>query len=242
MLVRNPKAMTRGLLLLVSFIAVFITIFMPIFPISQGRVGNGLEFSDHLFNTLSKGSTSGFIKETRQKVKAVENVELSVNSAMKKAELAPLALKMLQTAGITASVAGNTVTLNGNLGKVLYASLDDAAVLYKNDGQALAAKYSLDDGQKCLEVWWQLFSGMIKPLQKDGHIVEAQVVDAVMRKGLEPSYNFYGIEDVRIGDNILLVTALLVFYIIYTMWYGFAIFEIFEGIGLTMTKGVKKEA
>jgi hypothetical protein len=33
-----------------------------------------------------------------------------------------------------------------------------------------------------------------------------------------------------------------VFYVVYTLWWGFAIFFIFEGIGLSMTKAkVKKE-
>jgi hypothetical protein len=39
-----------------------------------------------------------------------------------------------------------------------------------------------------------------------------------------------------------LMTFLLVFYVAYTLWWGFAIFFIFEGIGLTMSKAkVKKE-
>jgi hypothetical protein len=38
------------------------------------------------------------------------------------------------------------------------------------------------------------------------------------------------------------MTGLLVFYVIYTMWWGFAIFYMFDGIGLTMKKAkVKKE-
>jgi hypothetical protein len=38
------------------------------------------------------------------------------------------------------------------------------------------------------------------------------------------------------------MTFLLVFYVAYTMWWGFAIFYIFEGIGLSMKKAkVKKE-
>jgi hypothetical protein len=38
------------------------------------------------------------------------------------------------------------------------------------------------------------------------------------------------------------MTFLLVFYIAYTMWWGFSIFFFFEGIGLSMKKAkVKKE-
>lgn len=64
----------------------------------------------------------------------------------------------------------------------------------------------------------------------------------MISKGVEPSYNFFGITPMRVVDNIPLVAGFLIFYVIYTMWYGFAIFELFEGIGLTMKKSAKKEA
>jgi hypothetical protein len=38
------------------------------------------------------------------------------------------------------------------------------------------------------------------------------------------------------------MTGLLLFYVMYTMWWGFAIFFLFEGFGLTMKKSkIKKE-
>jgi hypothetical protein len=37
------------------------------------------------------------------------------------------------------------------------------------------------------------------------------------------------------------VAGFLIFYVVYTLWYGFAIFELFEGIGLTMKKSAKQE-
>lgn len=65
----------------------------------------------------------------------------------------------------------------------------------------------------------------------------------VMKKAIEPGYNFYGINAAKVTDKMGIMTGLLVFYVIYTMWYGFAIFELFEGIGLTMKKSkVKQEA
>ena len=64
----------------------------------------------------------------------------------------------------------------------------------------------------------------------------------VMKKAVETAYNFYGISPERVSDRIGLMTGLLVFYVVYTLWWGFAIFFIFEGIGLTMKKAkVKKE-
>ena len=62
------------------------------------------------------------------------------------------------------------------------------------------------------------------------------------KKAIEASYNFYKVEAVQVKEKAGLMTFLLVFYVAYTMWWGFAIFFIFEGIGLTMSKAkVKKE-
>jgi hypothetical protein len=38
------------------------------------------------------------------------------------------------------------------------------------------------------------------------------------------------------------MTGLLVFYVLYSLWWGFALMFLVEGMGLTMTKkGAKKE-
>ena len=62
------------------------------------------------------------------------------------------------------------------------------------------------------------------------------------KKAIEASYNFYKVDAKKVKDEAGLMTFLLVFYVAYTMWWGFAIFFIFEGIGLSMKKAkVKKE-
>ena len=69
------------------------------------------------------------------------------------------------------------------------------------------------------------------------------MVSDVNKKAVETAYNYFGVEAQKVADKALLMTGLLVFYVIYTMWWGFAIFYIFDGVGLTMTKAkVKKEA
>ncbi|RKX62839.1 MAG: hypothetical protein DRP41_06955, partial [Thermodesulfobacteriota bacterium] len=62
-------------------------------------------------------------------------------------------------------------------------------------------------------------------------------------KGVEASYNFYGVEPEKAGGHVALVSFLLIFYVVYTVWWGFAIYYLFEGLGLKTTKAkVKKEA
>lgn len=81
-----------------------------------------------------------------------------------------------------------------------------------------------------------------KKFKKEKMIPEANLVSAVKKKAVETTYNFYGILPEKVSEKFGIMTGLLVFYVAYTMWYGFAIFFIFEGLGLTMTKAkVKKE-
>ena len=68
------------------------------------------------------------------------------------------------------------------------------------------------------------------------------MVDHVLRRAIEPGNNFYSVTAAKVSEHVMLMVAMLVFYVLYTLWYGFAIFELFEGIGLAMTKSkVKKE-
>ena len=70
---------------------------------------------------------------------------------------------------------------------------------------------------------------------------EAQVVDQVIRRAIEPGNNFFSVTAVKVSDHIWLMSGMLIFYVIYTLWYGFSIFELFEGIGLAMTKSKVKQ-
>jgi capsid portal protein len=90
--------------------------------------------------------------------------------------------------------------------------------------------------------WWNVLKVMDKELKKQGKIEDSKIVSDVMKKAVEPAYNYYKIEAQQVADKAGIMTGLLVFYVIYTMWWGFAIFYMFDGIGLTMKKAkVKKE-
>ena len=242
MIIHEKKAFVRGSLMILTFLLVFCAILSPIFHDEHGKPLTGLQFADNVFNELSKGS-SNFIPTVREQVKTVQGKNIEVTVKLKKADKAPLAVAVLQKAGIEAKADGGQITYKGDLATLLTSAVDDSEQLYNNNEKAVSDKYA---GAKALDVssaWWYVLSPSIKELQKKGMIGEAKVLDQVIRRAIEPGHNFFGVEPVHVKDHILLLTCMLVFYIIYTLWYGFSIFELFEGIGLAMTKSkVKQES
>jgi hypothetical protein len=70
---------------------------------------------------------------------------------------------------------------------------------------------------------------------------EASFLADVVKKGVEVGYNFYGIEPQQASAKAGILSFSLVFYVIYTLWWGYGILFLFEGVGMQMKKGAKKE-
>ena len=135
---------------------------------------------------------------------------------------------LFTAAGATATADGGKLAVSGDLGAVLAVVLRDADEMYRNDGKAVAERYGVKE-KDALRAWWTSFSAVDKYLKKNGKIEEAKMVSDVMKKGVETAYNYYGVEAQNVADKALLMTSLLVFYVVYTMWWGFAIFYMFDG-------------
>jgi hypothetical protein len=233
----NKKSIGIGVVLAISFWIVQAMIFTPMF----GNGMNGLDYADDLFNKLSKGS-SYFIPKLQKGVQGYAGRPFAAEVSLDKPETAALAVNLFTAAGATAKAEGGKLNVSGDLGAVLAAVLRDADEMYKNDGKAVATRYGVKE-KDALRAWWTSFSAVDKYLKKTGKIEEAKMISDVMKKGVETAYNYYGIPAEKVSDKAALMTFLLVFYVVYTMWWGFAIYYIFDGIGLTMTKAkVKKEA
>ncbi len=241
MLITNKALFNKGLLLFGSFACVFAAIFMPIW----GGGHNGLDAADSMFNRLSKGS-SYFIPGVKEQALKLEGKQVTITAKVKDAKSAERAVENLTKAGATAELKDGAVTYTGDLGKILGAALVDADDMFKNNGKAVQERYGVTDkdSEKLItKAWWAVLDPSIKELQKQKMIQEAKVVGQVNKRGLEPGYNFYGIAGEKVLDNILPLVGLLVFYVVYTMWYGYAIFDMFGGIGMGMSKPkIKKEA
>ena len=235
----NKTSFMIGAMLAASFFGVLLLIFSPIF--GDGR--NGLTYADEMFNTLSKGS-SYFIPELQKNAEKFNGQTLSVKISAAKPDDKPgdtekrieNISKVLTTAGAKIEVTGTDMKIEGDLGAILVSALQDSDAMYKNQGDAIKARYGADDEKKIFRQWYNAFTSMDKALKKDGKVEQAKVISDVTKKAVETAYNYYKVEAVKVKDKAVLMTALLVFYVAYTMWWGFAIYYIFDGVGLSMSK------
>jgi hypothetical protein len=236
MIVKNKKMFSVGAFLALTFIGVLALIFSPVF----GNGMNGLTYADDMFNKLSKGS-SYFIPKVTKSNEKFTNSNLAVTVKLEKTEQNDDTMKLLTAAGAVAKKDGPMLQISGNLGALMSKILQDADDMYKNDGKKVADRYGIDE-KAAMTSWWNVLKVMDKELKKQGKIEDSKIVSDVMKKAVEPAYNYYKIEAQQVSDKALIMTGLLVFYVAYTMWWGFAIFYMFDGIGLTMKKAkVKKE-
>jgi hypothetical protein len=233
----NKKTLSIGAFLALTFSGVLTLIFSPVF----GDGKNGLTYADNMFNKLAKGS-SYFIPKVMKSNEAFKGKTVSVAIKLDKPEqMNESAMKLLASAGTDVKTASPEIRISGDLGVLLSKILQDADDMYMNEGEKISKRYGFDE-KEVMTSWWNVLKGMDKELKKQGKIDEAQIVSDVSKKAVEPAYNFYKIEGHKVSEKAGMLTGLLVFYVIYTMWWGFAIFYIFDGIGLTMKKAkVKRE-
>jgi len=223
----NKKEFRLGLGMMVAFTVVLVAMF---FPIYHGH--NGLEYLDALYNSISKGSAY-YIPKVQEEVAPLEGTAVELTFAMPTAERATQMARQLNAAGALVNVSGAELKVSGDLGRITGAILADADAMYHNDGAALETRYGIE-GRQALYNWWQAIAGMDKALTRQKQFKEAKLLDLVKAKAVETAYNYYGIEGQRISERWGIVIFSLVFYVVYTLWYGFSIMFMFEGSGLRL--------
>jgi len=226
-MITHQKKFYTGVVLLSAFTAVLILIFMPIF---NGQ--NGLSFLDSLYNSISKGSAyyiPGLIEENKEYTGRTVNLTLTMADERQAGETRDLFVK----SGAQAGRSGNVLNITGDLGAILTNCLKDADLLFANEGEKLRQKYGINERQ-VLYNWWQAFKEADKSLNREKKFDEAKFIAKVSKKAVECSYNYYQIEPQDISDKYGLVIFSLVFYVVYTLWYGFGIMILLEGIGMQL--------
>ncbi len=211
--------------MLIVFIIVLIIMFSPVF---KGQ--NGLDYLDNLYNSISKGSAY-YIPKVRKESNHFKGNSVTVTIAMANQKQAEQTAMLFKAGGAEPIVEEAQLKVTGDLGKILENCLADAEAMYHNDGEKVSGKYNYDEKQ-VLYNWWQAFKTMEKDLKKQERFKEAKIVALVVKKAVESSYNYYKIEPQKITDSMGIVIFSLIFYVVYTMWYGFAIMFMFEGWGM----------
>jgi len=226
-MIARKKEFTTGLVLLIAFFVVLFIFFSPVF---KGQ--NGLDYLDSLYNSISKGSAY-FIPKLKEEAKPFNGANVELSFAMANPAQAQQTAQLFMKAGAMVNVADAKLKVAGDLGKIMDNCLADADAMYKNDGKAVAGKYGFGERQ-ALYNWWQAFKGVEKDLNDQKKFKEAKAVANLSKKAIEASYNYYQIEPQSIMDRLGVVIFSLIFYVVYTLWYGFAILFMFEGWGMQL--------
>ncbi|MFH1146347.1 MAG: hypothetical protein V1736_01415 [Pseudomonadota bacterium] len=236
MLVKNGKAFNLGIILFISFFAVFYVIMFV--PVLEGKTT--IIYADDMFNSLAKGSTNFMSKYMEQTTKFMGR-PLDMTVKMKNAEEAEKAAILFRQNGSNVVVAGEKVTLSGgDFGKTMLAAESDADLMFNNRGPEVSSKYGYDE-KEVMYIWHSALKGVIKELEKAEAFEGSLFLGDVLIKVIEPGYNFYGIKPEKVKDHVGMLVGFLTFYVIYTLWFGYSIYELFNGIGLTMTKSKAKK-
>ena len=235
MLIQDKKHFSRGVILGVSFILLFLVIISPVFG---GK--NGLQYADDIFNKLAKGS-SYFIPEATRSIEKFMNRQISVAITYENPEDAQRTARLLSLSEAKAEQQEGVLKIEGSLGKIMATGIRDSNFMYFNDGEKLKSAYGYDEKQ-VMKDWWQAFDKMSQEFKKTKVFDNAKILSDVNKKVIEAAYNFYRIEPVKVSERAGTMTGLLVFYVVYSLWWGFALMFLVEGMGLTMSKkGAKKE-
>jgi hypothetical protein len=216
-----------GLGLIIAFVIVLILFFLPLY---HGM--NGLDYLDNLYNSISKGSAY-YIPKVKKECEPLKGKKVTVTLKMADDKTAEQTALLFRAAGAESLLSGSELKVSGDLGQILQNSLDDANAMYHNEGEKVRGKYGYEE-RRVLYNWWLAFHEMDRDLKKQKEFKAAAMVSLVVKKAIESSYNYYQIEPQSISDKFGTVIFSLVFYVVYTLWYGFAILFMFEGWGLQL--------
>ena len=226
-MIAKKKEFYGGFGMLIGFFVILIIIFSPVF---KGQ--NGLDYLDALYNSISKGSAY-YIQKVKKETDTFTGNSISVTLNMKDEAQAKQTAPLFMKGGALVNVSGVELKVSGDLGKILENCLADADYMYVNDGEKVKGKYGYDERQ-ILYNWYTALKAMDKDLKAQKKFKEAKVVALVIKKAVECSYNYYTIEPQKISDRYGIVIFSLIFYVVYTLWYGFAIMFMFEGWGMKL--------
>jgi hypothetical protein len=229
----GKKLLGVGMIMTIVFIVTLAVMFTPLFG---GK--NAFEAADNFFNSIAKGSTY-FIPGLMKESESYNGKTIDVTINLPDKAIAVAAVKLFKASGALAS-EGEPLRFAGDLGQISRAALQDADAMFFNRGKQVADKYGMPE-KEVLFTWWTAFREMEKNLKRQKKFKEAAWLSNASKRGLEVGYNFYRIEVREVSAAVGMLFFSLVFYVAYTLWWGYAVLFLFEGTGLQMKAGAKKE-
>ncbi len=240
MLVECKKSFILGIVLLVSFFVVLAIMFSPIFEGPNADKINAFQASDNLFNSISKGSTY-YIGDMRAKVAAFPDENADWTFEMANEKMREQAVVVLTAAGAAVEPQGDSVKIDLPLKTLLDKVITDADDMFHNRGDAVSGRYDGMEPKTVMYTWWKIFGASDTALKEIKRFSTAALMTEIKNRAIEVGYNYFGIEPQSAKERMGTLVFDLVFYVIYTMWFGYGIFFLFEGVGLKMKGGKKKE-
>ncbi len=236
MLIRHRTHFFTGLGLLAVFFCVLAFMFSPNF----GDI-NAFQASDNMFNSISKGSTY-YIPQVIKEAKQFRGQQFDIVIESDSPAFTEAAAKLLTVNGFNLEPTKATeFRVRGDLGRLMGVALRDSDDMFKNNGPAMEKRYGTAPKQ-AMYAWWLLLKKVKLALDRQKNFKPATFIDKrIIARGIEVGYNYFGIEGRKAVDEWGMITFALLFYVVYTIWFGYGIFFLFEGVGLQMTAGKKKE-
>ncbi len=226
-MIAHKKRFFTGLGMMAGFVVILGIIFSPVF---KGKTG--LDYLDSLYNSISKGSAY-YIPDIKKEAESFSGSQIHLSLVMETKKQAEQISLLLQKAGVRAGVSNAELTVEGDLGKILAGCLEDSDLMYMNQGEKIKNKYNTHEKQ-VLYNWYTVLKSIDKGLKDQKKFKEAKIVALVVKKAVECAYNYYQIQPLNISDSIGTVIFSLIFYVIYTLWFGFSVMYMFEGWGMKL--------
>lgn len=227
-MIHDKKEFGIGLGLMAAFFVVLFAIFSPL--LEGGK--NTIDYLDGVFNSISKNSAY-YIPDLAENSKKHEGTAVTLSIKAADDGQTGRMTKLFTSAGATVVAEGGSLIVTGDMGQLLTGALADADLMFKNEGAKVTEKYGVEP-KRVLYDWHRALSTMGKELDKQSKFAESKTVRDVQTKGIEPAYNYFGIQAIPMGNMIWVVLIALVGYVVYTIWYGYAILFMFEGWGLKL--------
>jgi hypothetical protein len=106
----------------------------------------------------------------------------AVDIDLGKPEKAQRTETLFTQAGAQVEAAGTVLKISGDLGAVLLKSVNDADLLFNNQGEKLQAQYNFS-GREVVRTWWESLNKVSEALTKQQAFKQAKGVSEIQKRG-----------------------------------------------------------